>query len=149
MTKNNHHIVTYISDSPYEYMCMCECVYLLYAFYKNRVLLQYNFIIWFFHLLFLHFITVLRPSVSSLYLYPTPCHLPPSLPLSFPWTLDLSLRLYTVDAIAKTTLDFAIYTQEIDVMASVPEELKSHWEEREMLHLSGDQWQSNVQTGIL
>lgn len=34
-------------------------------------------------------------------------------------------------------------------MASVPEELKSHWEEREMLHLSGDQWQSNVQTGIL
>ena len=34
-------------------------------------------------------------------------------------------------------------------MASVLEELKSHWEDREMLHLSGDKWRSNVQTGIL
>ncbi|KAI4538190.1 hypothetical protein MG293_011593 [Ovis ammon polii] len=60
----------------------------------------------------------------------------------------VSLRLYIVDAIARTTLDFAIYIQEIEVMASVLEELKSHWEEREMLHLSGDKWRSNVQTDI-
>lgn len=73
---------------------------------------------------------------------------------SFPTSInslnfDFSLRFYTVDAIARTILDFAVYTQEMEVMASVLEELKSHWEEREMLHLSGDKWQSSVQTGIL
>ncbi|MXQ91527.1 hypothetical protein E5288_WYG001677 [Bos mutus] len=53
-----------------------------------------------------------------------------------------------VDAIARTILDFAVYTQEMEVMASVLEELKSHWEARETLHLSGDKWRSGVQTDV-